>query len=480
MEKKLADLNFSNRLYTASPSLFLSVKPTPLENPTLLHVNIKLLNELGLSSEIVKNPSFLRFVNGDLEFEGPFFGSSFYAGHQFGYFVPRLGDGRAIMIGEIATEKCFFELQLKGSGLTPFSRSGDGKAVVRSSIREYLASAHLKSLNIPTTEALTLHSGDDDVYREEIEKSAIVLRVAESFLRFGHFQYLSNTNQSNELKNLVDFVIESYFPNFFQHQNQYVLFFQEITKRTAKLFARWQAVGFCHGVLNTDNMSILGLTLDYGPFGFIDNLNPNFICNHSDHEGRYSLGNQPGIGLWNLEQLALSLTSLIASSDLERTLETYTTIFSVEYQNLLLAKCGLYKRNNESENFLRETLLMLEITKLDYTNFFRALSQYEVKDIFWIEFPYARSSEFDTWLISYRAQLNLENQTESIRHERMLQVNPKFILRNILAQLAIENHLLIDDLFKVLSDPFSNWPEFHHWSFPAPPEMSNLSVSCSS
>jgi uncharacterized protein YdiU (UPF0061 family) len=478
---KLADLNFSNRLKQVCPHLFVEVKSTPLKNPMLLHTNLDLLTRLELDPRELEKPSFTRFLNGDLDFEGLIFSSTYYSGHQFGYYVPRLGDGRAIMLGEVENSKGeHFELQLKGAGLTPFSRMGDGKAVVRSSIREYLASAHLKALNIPTTEALAIIYGSDDVYREEVEKAAIVLRVSESFLRFGHFQYFANTNQDSELKKLVDFTIENYFSEFADHPNRYVLFFQSVVKKTAKLFAGWQSVGFAHGVLNTDNMSILGLTIDYGPFGFIDHFDLDHICNHSDHEGRYSFGNQPPIGMWNLEQLGMGLKDFIKEEDLKRTLDTYPQIFHVEYRQLLKNKLGLYKSLASDEDFLKKTLNMLVSTKLDYTQFFRELSHYQTSKTL----SFASSPELTEFLIQYEVRLSLEETSSLDRKNKMLATNPKFILRNYLAQIAIENYdhnpQTLANIFEVLSHPFLEWSEFDEWSRPAPIKYKNLSVSCSS
>lgn len=480
MGKKLADLQYTNRLYKNAPFIFAKVAPTALNTPKILHVNSQMLSTLGLDESVIDNPSFLRFLNGDLDFEGLFFGASFYSGHQFGHYVPRLGDGRAITIAEIKNDQGeHFELQLKGSGLTPFSRMGDGKAVVRSSIREYLASAHMKALNIPTTEALAVITGSDDVYRETVEKSAIVLRVAESFLRFGHFQYYAHTNQTEELKTLVDFAIEHYFSDYKDHPNRYVLFYQDVVKKTAKLFARWQSVGFCHGVLNTDNMSILGLTLDYGPYGFINHFDQDHVCNHSDHEGRYSLGNQPSIGMWNLQMLGVALYSLIPEDDRKRVLETYPQIFLVEYRRLLLEKCGLYSMQPTDEDFLRSTLNMLVLTELDYTQFFRSLSRYE-KGSLKLE-GINLSDNLVEWIKThYEPRLSFESTTESERHNRMLLTNPKFILRNYLAQTVIDDPALMNKMFEVMTHPFDEWTEVEEWSRPAPLKYRNLAVSCSS
>jgi len=356
---------------------------------------------------------------------------------------------------------------------------------VRSSIREYLASAHLKALGIPTTEALTIIHGSDDVYREELEKAAVVLRVAESFLRFGHFQYYAYSNHSHELKFLLEFTINTYFKNYSDHPNRYVLFFQDIVKKTAKLFASWQAIGFCHGVLNTDNMSILGLTIDYGPYGFIDSFDLDYICNHSDHEGRYSFGNQPVIGMWNLEQLGIALKDFISESDFKRTLESYPQIFHFEYRSLIKKKLGLFINEANDDEFVQKTLKMLARTQIDYTQFFRSLCYFKKNDLL---LPFTQSDELKDFIQIYNDRLSREKISDEQRCAQMLLINPKFILRNYLAQMAIENYLenplIFDELFKVLTHPFEEWssPENNHesWSRPAASDCAKIIVSCSS
>ena len=474
--KNLADLKFSNRLFKSCPFLSARVRPQPLKQPQVLHYNKSLMKRLGLNESLVDSPSFLRFCNGDLEFDGVVFGATVYSGHQFGHYVPQLGDGRALMIGEIESPEGHFEFQLKGSGLTPFSRMGDGRAVVRSSIREYLASAHLKALRVPTTEALSIIKGEDDVYRETVEKGAIVVRVAPSFLRFGHYQFFSRDEEN--LRALVEFTIDHYFSEYAGHPNRYNLFFQDVIKRTAKLFAEWQAIGFAHGVLNTDNTSIIGLTIDYGPFGFIENLDLDFICNHSDHEGRYSFGNQAPIGLWNLTRLGEALGLLISSEDQARALQTYPGIFHFEYQRIMRAKCGLYKQLPGDEDFLRDTLNMLVKTSFDYTQFFRALCYYKIGETSLKNLP--SDPRLSDWLKTYDQRLQREEMNEELRREQLIIINPKFILRNYLAQLVIDNHQKLDDLFNVLSHPFAEWPEFEEWARPTPPEHRSIAVSCSS
>lgn len=477
MLKKLSELNFTNRSINLFPFLYEKVRPTPLLNPKLIHTNSLVQNLLNLAPSEFEKQSTLDFLNGNLDFEGIEYRSSYYSGHQFGHFVPRLGDGRAIKIGEIKNENGdFFELQFKGSGLTPFSRMGDGKAVLRSSIREYLASAHLKALNVPTTMALSLIAGDDKVYREEVESSAMILRVAESFLRFGHFEFFYFHREFEKLKNLVDGTIELYFNGYSNHPNKYHLFFQDVVKRTAKLMAKWQAVGFCHGVMNTDNMSILGLTIDYGPFGFLEKFDLDFICNHSDYEGRYSFGNQPEIAKWNLEKLAIALSPFIDETNAKNILNTFEAIFNIEYQRLLREKLGLTTVHPQDEELIRFMLKMLYETKMDYTNFFRQLVDFKINQEINDHLP----NSLKEFLMKYNLRLINESSQDEERANRLRNINPKFVLRNYLAQMCLEDEKLIPVLFKVLSEPFLEWDEFDDWKNPAPEKYQFLCVSCSS
>ncbi len=479
--KKITELDFQNRLRLRCPFLFEKVQSSPLKNPKLLHVNRSLAYELEISPDELSKGSFLNLLNADLLFEGLLYESTYYSGHQFGHYVARLGDGRALMLGEIkTTQGHFFELQFKGSGKTPFSRMGDGRAVVRSSIREYLASAHLKALGIPTTEALSIVVGSDLVYREEIEKASITTRVAESFLRFGHFEYFSNLEDKSNYIRLLEFVIDAYFPAFSKHPNRYILLFQEVVKRTALLFAKWQSVGFCHGVLNTDNMSILGLTIDYGPYGFINKFDPSFICNHSDHEGRYSFGNQPFIGLWNLEKLSHTFEIVADSKDIERTLNSYSSIFNFEYRRLLINKLGLNETLDGDDDLIQCLLNCLIVSKMDYTQFFREIS----KNNYFSEFDNNYKKDFELFFEKLEIRLRTQNYNLEERSKKMLKVNPKFILRNHIAQFVIENHELkgglFEKIFDILNSPYDEWPEFDYLSKPPSEIEKNIIVSCSS
>ena len=241
--------------------------------------------------------------------------ASVYSGHQFGVWAGQLGDGRALWLGEVDTAAGPLEIQLKGAGLTPYSRMGDGRAVLRSSIREFLCSEAMHALGMPTTRALCVTGSALPVRREEIETAAVLTRVAPSFIRFGHFEHFASQERDAELRRLADFVIEHHYPACREAANPYAALLAAVAARTATLMAQWQAVGFCHGVMNTDNMSILGLTIDYGPFGFLDAFDPGHICNHSDHEGRYAWARQPNVALWNLHALAQALLPLIGDTD---------------------------------------------------------------------------------------------------------------------------------------------------------------------
>lgn len=424
------------------------------------------------------------------------FYATVYLGHQFGHFVPLLGDGRVAFLGEsknIDNNK-YYELHLKGLGRTPFSRRGDGRAVFRSSLREYLASVYMEALGVPTTQAFALIDSKTTVYREEREWGAIVLRGAESFLRFGHFEFLYHHGHHKELEKLLDFTLEQYFPNYFSHPNGYALFYQEVVKRTAKLIALWQSVGFCHGVMNTDNMSVLGLTLDYGPYGFIEKFDLAHICNHSDHEGRYAYGEQPIVGEWNLEKFGLTLSPFVDENTRKMMLATYKDIFNLEYQRLMFRKLGLFKIQGNDSDILQSLLTTLDQTKVDYHLFFRKLSfpdyREEIKKICLFETDFQQWSNFFDKL---QSRLRLEDCSAEDRFNQMQKINPKFVLRNYLAEQIIELHKFTDEwknrdlaqkktyeLTSVLHDPFSEHVELEYLSQPTPKEYLHLEVSCSS
>src|ERR1700742_1752742 len=281
------------------------------EKPRLIHANEDAAALLDLDPQVFRDPRFVEAMAGHRPLEGFESLAQIYSGHQFGVWAGQLGDGRALLIGQVRNRKGeLWDIQLKGSGKTPYSRFGDGRAVMRSTIREYLCSEAMAALGIPTSRALAIVATGETVRRETREPGAVLTRLARSHVRFGHFEHFFHRGQKDQVRQLADYVIAEYFPDL---AGDYVRWFGEVVKRTAEMIAGWQAVGFAHGVMNTDNMSILGLTLDYGPYGFMDAYDPAFICNHSDEGGRYSFAYQPGVGLWNLRALALALSSLIES-----------------------------------------------------------------------------------------------------------------------------------------------------------------------
>ncbi|MDH5639919.1 MAG: YdiU family protein, partial [Nitrospira sp.] len=412
-----------------------------------------------------------------------------YSGHQFGVYVPQLGDGRAILLGEAMNQQGErWELHLKGAGLTPFSREGDGRAVLRSTIREYLCCGAMRGLGIPTTQALCLVGNDDKVYREQVETGAMLVRMAPSHVRFGTFEIFYYRKQHELLKVLADYVIGRHYPHLADATDTYARFFMEVVERTAALIAQWQAVGWAHGVMNTDNMSILGLTLDYGPFGFMDEYDAGFICNHSDHNGRYAFNQQPYIGLWNLSCLAQALLPLAEKEALKAALDRYQELYQQHYLRLMRAKLGLLEERSEDDGLIREWLGLLEESRADYTIAWRDLGSFSsaegaTNDL--VRDHSVSRERFEEWAVRYRERLRSEHSRDDARRERMNRVNPKYVLRNYLAQVAIEkaqqkDFSEIDRLFTLLQRPFDDQPGMESYAAAPPNWGKHLSVSCSS
>lgn len=452
---------------TLGEVFFSLVETQPLKNTFLIHKNQALYDKIELNLD---DKTLLKVASGEQKFQDTEPLASIYAGHQFGHFVPQLGDGRSCLIGQTNG----YELSLKGAGQTPYSRGADGRAALRSSIREYLCSIAIKRLNIATTEALALVGSESEVYREQIETGAIILRTAQSHIRFGHFELFASRGQTVEVKQLADFVIEHYYPHC-RGKNRYVDFLHEVVKRTATMIAGWQAQGFAHGVMNTDNMSILGLTIDYGPFGFLEKYNPHFVCNHSDYEGRYAFDQQPGVGLWNLSRLADSLTSLIDGKQAKSALNAYQTHLVKIYSELMRQKFGLFEKDENDNQLIGQFFEVLYQHKKDYSNSLRQLANPE---------QLAKDENFNDWLVLYEKRIGQEKNNE--RAIMMNAVNPKIILRNYLAQTAIQqaqdkqDYTEVGVLFDLLSKPFDEHLKFEHYAIEAPDWAKNLSVSCSS
>ncbi len=444
----ISGLEFHNKFSGLGEAFLTRLEPTGFSNPFLVNFNPDAAKLVGLDKFEIE------YFCGNKLIPGGDYLASVYSGHQFGHYVPQLGDGRAIMIGEVNG----WEMQLKGSGKTPYSRFGDGRAVLRSSIREYLCSEAMHNLGIPTTRALCIIGSDEDVQRETVEKAAMLTRLSPSHIRFGHFEYFYYTGQHPQLRELADFTINNYYSGC-----DYEGFFEQVVLRTAALIAKWQAAGFAHGVMNTDNMSILGLTIDYGPFGFMEAYEPGYICNHSDHSGRYAFDQQPYIGLWNLHALAQALSPLVKMDRAGEILQKYQPEFIREYERLMFDKLGV---ENGDKQLIAELLGLLEKNRLDYTNFFRQLA-----------LGGDGGKGFEDWYGKY-------NKLQPNR-KLMLENNPKYILRNYMAENAIKeanngNYGEITRLLELLRRPYDEQPENEDYAQNSPEWSKDLEVSCSS
>ncbi|MES2526748.1 MAG: YdiU family protein [Bdellovibrionota bacterium] len=464
---------FDNSFSRLPAFLFERVEPTPIKNPKLIHVT-KLKEKLGLK---LSDEELTRWLNGELRLPGEQRIATRYAGHQFGHWAGQLGDGRAISLGEIITEKGHrLEVQTKGSGLTPFSRMGDGKAVIRSSVREYLCSEAMAGLQIPTTGVLAILTGEDEVYRETIENSSIVARVFPSNLRFGHFEMLYHYKKDDELKALITYTRETFFGGI-----SVLEMLTEIVKRTAHLMADWMSVGFCHGVMNTDNMSVLGLTIDYGPFGFMEDTDLNFICNHSDEQGRYAYGQQPGVAQWNLSRLLACFTHEVEQADLQKLLDSYPEIFQSRFTEIGKQKLGLINPDPIDQKLFLDLLQVMGKLNLDFTYTFHSLST-DLKDF---RNYYGKREEFESWLLRYEERLVREETSDGDRKQMMRKRNPKYILRNYIAQEVIEDveagiSVIMEKWLNVFSSPYEDHPHLNAYAMPTPYEKKNIIVSCSS
>jgi uncharacterized protein YdiU (UPF0061 family) len=468
--------------------------PTPLPAPYLVASSAKAAALVGLDATALAQDDFVAVFTGNQVPPRAKPLSAVYSGHQFGHWAGQLGDGRAILLGQLATPEGPMELQLKGAGMTPYSRMGDGRAVLRSSIREFLCSEAMAALGVPTTRALMVTGSNQGVARETMETAAVVTRMAPSFVRFGSFEHWHYRNKPEELRILADYVIQNFYPELAAAGNPYLALLEEVTKRTARMIAHWQAVGFMHGVMNTDNMSILGLTLDYGPFGFMEAFDVDHICNHTDQGGRYSYANQVPVGHWNCYALANALLPLIKDTDAaQAALEVYVDAYGEQFDALMHAKLGLATAQ-ESDRALFDALFkLMQENHVDFTLLFRRLgglrldvaeadraeADAPLRDLF-LDRP-----GFDAWAALYRERLRQEQRADAVRSAAMNRVNPKYILRNYLAQVAIEkaqngDFSEVARLLAVLERPYDEQPENERYAALPPDWASHLEVSCSS
>jgi len=473
------------------PSFYTRLRPTPLPSPYLICTNETLANQFGIDHDTSSaGAGFTEIFTGNLCVTGSEPLASVYSGHQFGIWAGQLGDGRAILLGDLLHQnQQRYEVQLKGAGMTPYSRNGDGRAVLRSSIREFLCSEAMNALGIPSSRALCITGSDQRVMRESPETTAVVTRIASSFIRFGNFEHWYYNRQHEHLKLLADFVIKHYYPDCRNAKQPYKALLSEITRKTAELMAHWQSVGFMHGVMNTDNMSILGITLDYGPFGFMEAYNDAHICNHTDQQGRYSYRMQPEIGRWNTYALGQAMLPLIDSvEETEDALNIYQDSFSTHWEMLIRKKLGLFQTNVQDQTLIDNLFKLLQENHADFTLTFRNLSHLEnqssEKDHDFLNLFINRLSA-ENWLRQYRERLCLENCSQELRQQTMFSVNPKYILRNYLAQIAIEkaqnkDFSEVSKLLNILQTPYDEQPEYNSYARLPPDWASGLEVSCSS
>ena len=500
--KTLANLPFTNTFTKLGENFFSFVQPTPFSTQAeLIHFNHDLAATMGFDSNKHSASELARIFSGAELLPGAQPISMLYAGHQFGHYVPQLGDGRAIILGETTNRQGErWEIQLKGSGLTPYSRDGDGRAVLRSTIREYLCSEAMHALGIPTTRALCIVGSDDEVYREQIEPGAMLTRVAPSHVRFGSFEVFFYRNQYQQIRTLADYVIQHHFPELMDAANPYAAWLELVIKRTAKLIAQWQSVGFAHGVMNTDNMSVLGLTIDYGPYGFMEAFDPGYICNHSDHHGRYAFNQQANIGVFNLSCFAQAILPVLAKDDTDAAigdavelakekLSAYQHQYVTHYATLMRRKLGLQDAHEEDEILVKGLLDLMSTDKVDYTILLRRLCNYStthpqhnhaIRDMF------IQRDAFDQWSKAYQQRLQKEALPDSERSATMKAVNPKYILRNYMAEIAIrkaqddKDYSEIERLVRLLRSPFAEHPEHEVYAGLPPDWATQISVSCSS
>ena len=481
------DANPRNHARQVQGAFWSRVEPTPVAAPRLIAYSPEVAASLGLSDAQMHSSEMVNALSGNGKLPGMEPYATVYGGHQFGNWAGQLGDGRAILLGEVIAPPLGgveqrYELQLKGAGPTPYSRRADGRAVLRSSIREFLCSEAMHHLGVPTTRALSLVQTGDDVERDMFydgnaapEPGAIVCRTAPTFIRFGHFELPASRGDTALLKQLVDFTMSNYFPHLtaFPEGERIAAWFGEVCESTAKLIAQWMRVGFVHGVMNTDNMSILGLTIDYGPYGWVDNFDPGWTPNTTDAGGkRYAFGRQPGIAQWNLARLGDALSTLdIKPEDLAAALAKFESTYGVEITRVFSEKFGLYQWSDAEGDLVDDAFMLMNDAEIDMTIFFRTLATArqvdEFADAFYLEGQWQQSREkLAAWFGRYVALCNEQNPTpeqQAARIKRMHEANPKYVLRNYLAQQAIDaahggDASKITELLDVMRHPYDEQP----------------------
>ena len=501
-----ADKNLENSRRQVLDACFSFVEPKKTSSPSLIHVSEEMLSNLGLTKNDSTTKEFLNIFTGNnvLKNTHPF--AMCYGGHQFGNWAGQLGDGRAINLFEVNHNNKQWALQIKGAGETPYSRTADGLAVLRSSIREYLCSEAMHHLGIPTTRALSLSLSGDKVLRDVLyngnpayEKGAIVCRAAESFVRFGNFEILAARKQNGILKQLTNYTIKYFYPEITSEGKQkYLDFLKEVRNRTIDMIVHWQRVGFVHGVMNTDNMSALGLTIDYGPYGWLEGYDFGWTPNTTDSQHkRYRYGNQSYIGLWNLFQLANAIYPLVEEvAPLQEILDEYTDIYDVKHYQMMKSKIGLFSDDKNDKELIGRLEETLQLSETDMTIFFRNLATISSEDDFETAFKKIEDSfytineiqndiknHWKDWFIRFLTRLQKETLSNTERKTKMDLINPKYVLRNYMAQLAIDDadkgdYSLIEEFYQLLKNPYSEQHQHKKW-FAKRPEWARHKVGCS-
>lgn len=486
--KALDELTFDNRFARLGDAFSTHVLPEPLDNPRLVAASPAAMALLDLDPAVAESPVFAELFGGHKLWAEAEPRAMVYSGHQFGSYNPQLGDGRGLLLGEVYNQAGeHWDLHLKGAGQTPYSRMGDGRAVLRSSIREFLASEALHALGIPSSRALCVIGSDTPVWREKQERGAMVLRLAPSHVRFGHFEYFYYTRKPEQQKQLGEHVLALHFPECLEQPEPYLAMFREIVERNAELIAKWQAYGFCHGVMNTDNMSILGITFDFGPFAFLDDFDAHFICNHSDDQGRYSFSNQVPIGQWNLSALAQALTPFISVEALRESLGLFLPLYQAHYLDLMRRRLGFTQAEDDDQKLVERLLQLMQNSGVDYSLFFRRLGdQAPEQALARLRDDFVDRDGFDAWAEQYRERVARDPiQGQDLRRQRMHAVNPLYILRNYLAQKAIDaaesgDYSQVRRLHQVLSRPFEEQEGMQGYAERPPEWGKHLEISCSS
>lgn len=472
--------------YTKLPNKFFkSINPTPVRSPKLIILNDSLATSLGLNVQALGSEKGIEVFAGNRIPKGASPLAQAYAGHQFGHFT-MLGDGRALLLGEHITptgEK--FDIQLKGSGRTPYSRGGDGRAALGPMLREYIISEAMHALGIPTTRSLAVVTTGESVYRQTEQPGAILTRVAASHLRVGTFEYVSEWGTVQELRALADYTLQRHFPHVETDENRYLTLLQEVIKRQALLISKWQLVGFIHGVMNTDNMALSGETIDYGPCAFMDIYDPATVFSSIDTHGRYAYGNQPYIAGWNLARFAETLLPLL-HDDQEQAVKLaqdavsdFMNIYKNKWLAGMRAKMGIFNEEPEDESFFEDLLNMMEKYRADYTNTFRALTFDRQEDS-----AMFGSQEFKKWQKLWQERLNRQLEEGSSSHRLMQNSNPAVIPRNHRVEKALEaavehgDYSEMEKLINVLSKPYTHSAEQADYSTPPEPSSCPYQTFC--